>query len=212
MKVSVEEYLLNIDNAFKDKAKNEIYMTYFMIFGVILAFSYLLFWDGSEKDFNKTKKDVVAITKKISADKLYMQQNPKIDISRLNQAIQKAKDEAKAFKKNNDYIKEKIKSISELKYDKKAWGKYLHTISTNAKKYNVKILDFTNTFGNTDSSFGHILNITLVTSSNYKNTLNFINSIEQSNLVVDLHSLELKNSLDNKLSGEFKISVWGITD
>jgi len=212
MKASVEEFLLNIDNSFKDKEQNEVYMTYILIFGVIFAFSYLLLWEDSEKEFNKIKTDVVSINKKISTDKLYMQQNPKIDIQRLNQAIQKAKNGTKSFKENNDYINEKIKSIAELKYDKKAWGKYLHSISINAKENNVKILEFTNTFGNTDSSFGHILNISLKISSDYKNILNFMNSIEQSNLVVDLHSLEIIHGLDNKLNSEFEISVWGITD
>ena len=212
MKASVEEFLLNIDNSFKDKEQNEIYMTYILIFGVIFAFSYLLLWEDSEREFNKIKTNITAINKKISTDKLYMQQNPKIDIQRLNQAIQKAKNGTKSFKENNDYINEKIKSIAELKYDKKAWGKYLHSISINAKENNVKILEFTNTFGNTDSSFGHILNISLKISSDYKNILNFMNSIEQSNLVVDLHSLEIIHGLDNKLNSEFEISVWGITD
>ena len=212
MKAKVEEFLLNIDNSFKDKEQNEVYMTYVLIFGVIFAFSYLLLWEDSEKSFNKIKKNVVAVEKKISSDKLYMQQNPKIDIQRLNQAIQKAKNGAKSFKENNDYINEKIESIAELKYDKKAWGKYLHSISINAKENHIKILDFENSFGNTDSSFGHILNISLNVSSDYKNLLNFINSIEQSNLVVDLHSLDITYDVNNKLNAEFKISVWGITD
>ncbi len=112
-------------------------------------------------------------------------------------------------KDNNTYIKSKIETISSLIYDERSWGEYLHSISKNAQKYNVKIVNLTNRYSDNNNSFGHILDISVKSSSSYKNALRFINSLEQSDLVVDLHHLDIK--AQNKLNSELEISVWGIT-
>ena len=114
-----------------------------------------------------------------------------------------------AFKDNNQYIKTKIEEISSLIYDEQKWGKYLLSISKNAKLYDVQILDLSNKYTEKNTSFGHVLDINIKTTGDYKNTVNFINSLEQSDLVVDLHDLDIEanEGLDSKLD----ISVWGIT-
>lgn len=70
-------------------------------------------------------------------------------------------------------------------------------------------MDFTNEYATNNTSFGHILDITLKTTGEYKNTLKFINSLEQSDLVVDIHDLGIK--AEKSLNTDLNISVWGIT-
>lgn len=94
-------------------------------------------------------------------------------------------------------------------YDERTWGEYLHSISINAKKYDMKIIDFTNKYALNNQSFGHILDIEVKSTGDYKNTLNFINSLEQSELVVDIHDLDIKAA--DGLNSDLSISVWGIT-
>lgn len=207
--INIEDYLQNLDNHFKSKKQNEIYMTYMMVFAVIFAFSYLLFWDASEADFKNKRAQVVSIEKKIAADNLYMQQNPIAKIARLENEIKNANIQTSAYKKNNLYIKSKIEEISSLIYDEQTWGEYLHSISKNAKLHNVKLLHLNNTYAENTTTFGHILNISVQSTGNYKNTVNFINSLEQSDLVVDLHNFNIE-ALD-ELNSDLKISVWGIT-
>ena len=209
MKINIEDYLHSIDSAFKEKTQKDKYMAYLMIVAVVFAFSYLLFWDSSFEEFESTRAKVVSLEKKIKADKLYLQRNPESKIAKLEKDIVAINKEMLMHKDNNAYIKSKIETISSLIYDERAWGEYLHSISKNAQKYNVKILNFTNRYSNNKSSFGHILDISLKSTSNYKNTLKFINSLEQSDLVVDLHHLNIK--AQSKLNTELKISVWGIT-
>ena len=209
MKINIEDYLHRIDVAFKEKAQKEVYMTYVMIAGAIFAFSYLFFWDSSFESFEKTRASVESLGKKISNDKLFLQQNPESKISQLGSEIERINNEMIAVKDNNAYIKTKIETISSLIYDERTWGEYLDSISTNGQKYNVKILNFTNKFAENSSSFGHVLDITVKSTANYKDTLRFINSIEQSNLVVDIHDLSIL--ADEKLTSDLKISVWGIT-
>jgi hypothetical protein len=52
------------------------------------------------------------------------------------------------------------------------------------------------------------LDIAISTDGPYKNTLKFINALEQSQLVVDVHDMNM--SANGKLKGDLNISVWGI--
>jgi len=207
--INIEDYLHAIDASLSAKTQKDIYMTYIMIFAGIFAFAYLLFWDSSVEDFEQTRSNVVNLEHKINSDKRFLQLNPESKITKLTQDITAINAEMIVHKDNNAYIKSKIETISSLIYDERTWGEYLDSISKNAQKYNVKIKNFTNKYTATSSSFGHILDITLSSTSNYRNTLRFINSLEQSDLVVDIHDVSIK--AQNKLNTDLNISVWGIT-
>lgn len=209
MKINIEDYLQNIDNYFKEKSQKDIYMTYIMVFAVIFSFAYLLFWDTSEADFNTKRAQVVNMESKITTDQLYLQQNPETKITQIENETKKAQLAVIELKDNNQYIKTKIEEISSLIYDEQTWGEYLHSISTNARSNNIKILNFSNKYAQAQSTFGHILDISIQANGSYKNTLNFINSLEQSDLVVDLHTLNLQ-ALET-LNSDLNISVWGVT-
>jgi len=209
MKINIEDYLHKIDSAFKEKSQKDTYMTYGVIVAVIFAFSYLLFWDSSFEEFESTRAKVIAVEKNINDDKAYLKANPESKITNLEKGIVLLNKEMLGHKDNNAYIKSKIETIASLIYDERAWGEYLHSISKNAQKYNVKIINLTNRYSDNNNSFGHILDISVKSTSSYKNTLKFINSLEQSELVVDLHHLDINAS--NKLSTDLNISVWGIT-
>jgi len=209
MKINIEDYLYKIDSVFKEKSQKDIYMTYIMVVVLVFSFAYLLFWDSSFDNFEKTRANVEVLSNKINNDKRYLQVNPESIISRLDSEIINLNKEVVEKKDTNAYIKSKIETISSLIYDERTWGEYLDSISTNAQKYNMKINEFSNKYASNDNSFGHVLDITLSSSGNYKNTLLFINSLEQSDLVVDIHNLTI--TADKKLISDLNISVWGIT-
>ncbi len=210
MKINIEDYLQKIDASFKEKEPKEIYMTYIMIFALIFAFAYLLYWDTSEADFKAKRAQVVATESKIITDERFLKLNPISQVVKIEQETKNAQIETVTYKENNEYIKKKIEEISSLIYDERTWGEYLHSISINAKKYNVKILDINNKFADNNKSFGHLLDINVQTEGKYSNTINFINSLEQSELVVDLHDFNI-SSMKKNIHGDFNISVWGIT-
>jgi len=214
MKFNIEDYLQSIDNSFKDKSQKDIHLIYFMIFASLFAISYFLFWDTSVEHFKATNAKIKVVEQNIKDDNLYLKNNPEAKIAQLEREIKKAEEELIATKETNAYIKTKIEAISFLIYDERAWGEYLHSISKNAKKYGVKILDFTNKYALHNTSFGHVLDITLETTGKYKNTLRLVNSLEQSDLVVDMHDINITASVaanrKKLLTSEFKISVWGI--
>lgn len=209
MKINIEDYLQRIDASFKEKSQKDIYMTYIMIFSLIFAFSYLLFWEDSLINFETKNKQITTINSKINADKRFLQVNPESKITTLDKEIKISQAQLQVNKENNAYIKSKIETISSLIYDERTWGEYIHSISTNAKKYGIKIVDFKNEYAKNNTSFGHVLDIILKSTGNYKDTLRFINALEQSDLVVDVHDLNI--SVEKTLNTELFISVWGIT-
>lgn len=209
MKINIEDYLHKIDLLLKNKQKKDIQMMYVMIVSVIFAFSYYFFWDSSENTFLEQNKQIQSIESKINIDKVYLSVNPPIKIALLKQEIQKAEVKMIDYKDKNDYIKNKIGDISSLIYDERTWGIYINSISLDAQRFNIKISEFTNQFSKNDGSFGHILDLNIKLSGSFKNTLKFINALEQNDLVVDIHDLNIK--AQGKLNTELKISVWGIT-
>jgi hypothetical protein len=208
MKINIEDYLHKIDTALKGKNQKEIYMLYIMIAGSIFAFAYLFFWDSSFESFTKTRENVEHLKQQITVDEIFLRSNPEIKIAQLQKEIKKINNEMLLTRKNNEYIKHKIETISSLIYDERAWGEYLDSITTNAQKYDVKLTQLTNKYAKTGSSFGHILDITVMSEGKFKNTLKFINALEQNDLVVDIHDFDIK--AEDRLLSEFQISVWGI--
>ncbi|MDF1882499.1 type 4a pilus biogenesis protein PilO [Sulfurimonas sp. SAG-AH-194-C21] len=208
-KLNIEDYLHNIDKVFAQKTQKDTYMIYMMVVAGIFAFAYVLFWDSSFAKFEQTRANVVNLDRKINADNSYLQINPESKIINLDKQIMQINDDMIVHKDNNAYIKSKIETISSLIYDERTWGEYLDSISKNAQKYHVKIKSFSNSYAQTHNSFGHILDITISTTANYKNTFLFINSLETSDLVVDIHDFTIK--AQNSLNTDLNISVWGIT-
>jgi len=207
-KLMIEDYLQRIDGFFKDKSQKDTYMVYIIIFGLAAALAYP-FYDSSLNEFNAAKKRVKDIKVKIHADNMYLKANPQAKIDRLDMDIKNLEAQLVITKENNQYIKDKIETISSLIYDEVSWGKYLNSISINAKRHNMKIINFTNSYSENTESFGHVLDIALQVKGNYSSTVKFINSLEKSELVVDLHNFNLK--AQGSLDSELTISVWGIT-
>ena len=207
-KINIEDYLHAIDIKLKDKTKKDIYMIYVMIFAALFAFSYLLFWDTSLQMFEQKLQQIKTVKQKIAADERYLKFNPPSVIAALDKRIKDTQAQLIEYRDYNQYIKNKIETISFLLYDERVWGDYLNSVDTKARRYGVKILELSNKYNDTGESFGHVLDISIDTKGRYKNVLKFINSLEQSDLVVDVHDLNI--SAKDYLQGKINISVWGI--
>ena len=207
-KINIEEYLYQIDQAFAQKEDKEVKMIYAMIFAGLVAFSYLLFWESAELSFNEIRDKVTSLEAKLNTDKRYLKANPESKIAQIEAQTKEIENRYFQVKDNNAYIKSRIAQISELYYDEQTWGEFINSISKNAKKYKVKLLDFNNTLADSNVSFGHILNIDIKTSGSYINNLKFINSLETSKLIVDVHDLSFSDQ--KRLITDINLSVWGI--
>ena len=208
MKVQIEDYLQNIDLALKDKPQKEKYMIYILIFSVLFAISYLFFWDPSLQSFEQKLSQTKKVESAIAKDKAFLNTKPELQISNIEKQIKDIQLQLTKYKDYNNYIKSKIEEISFLLYDERVWGEYLNSISKKAKRFNIKVRHLSNKYNLASQDFGHVLDIDLIVSGNYKNMLKFINSLEESELVVNIHSLDIKAK--DYLEANLKISIWGI--
>ena len=208
MKLQIEDYLYSLDQTLSQKSDRDKMMLYVMIFASLFAFSYLLFWKSSEASFQVSHAKALKVENDLNIDKDYLTLNPPERITQIEQETVEIQRQHTLYIQYNTYIKEQLEQISSLYYDEKVWGAYLDSISRFARTYNVKLMQFGNTLQIDNSSFGHVLDISIASEGPYKNTLKFINALEQSQLVVDLHNFNI--TADEKLKGDLNISVWGI--
>lgn len=208
MKFNIEDYLYSLDQVLSLKSERDKMMMFVMIFASLFAFSYLLLWESSEASFKVSHEKAIKMESDLSHDKSYLEANPVEKIAQIEQETVAIQMEEQNYIQYNTYIKDQLEQISSLYYDEKAWGAYLNSVSMYARAYNVKLLDFGNTLTTDNSSFGHVLDIHIKAEGAYKNTLKFINALEQSYLVVDLHDINM--TAEKKLTSELNISVWGI--
>ncbi|MFY9143596.1 hypothetical protein [Sulfuricurvum sp.] len=208
MKLQIEDYLYSLDQSLSLKSDRDKMMLYVMIFASLFAFSYLLFWKSSEESFKISHEKALKVENDLNIDKQYLNANPPERITQIEQETVEIEKQHALYIQYNAYIKEQLEQISSLYYDEKVWGSYLDSISRYARSYNIKLAQFGNTLQTDNNSFGHVLDIKIASEGPYKNTLKFINALEQSQLVVDLHDFNLKAG--EKLKGDLNISVWGI--
>jgi hypothetical protein len=210
MSFNIENYLYSLDKSLALKNERDKMMLFVMIFAGLFAFSYLLLWESSEASFKTSHEKAVEMGSKLNIDKEYLEANPVERITQIEQETKNIDLDRIRYVGYNDYIKNQLKQISSLYYNEVTWGAYLDSISKFAKAYNVKLLEFGNILNADNSSFGHVLDISITSDGQYKNTLKFINALEQSQLVVDLHDINM--SAESKLKGDLNISVWGIVE
>ena len=208
MTFNIENYLYSLDRSLSLKSDRDKMMLFVIIFAGLFTFSYLLFWESSEASFKISHEKALAMESDLNNDKQYLELNPPERITQIEEETKMLDLERQNYIGYNDYIKNQLEQISSLYYDEVVWGAYLDSISKYARAYNVRLLKFGNTLNADNSSFGHVLDISISTEAPYKNTLKFINALEQSHLVVDLHDMNM--TADSKLKGDLNISVWGI--
>ena len=207
--MTLEDILGDIDKSFAEKKQQEVYMTYVMVAAALIALSYFLFWDSAEQGYNRTIAEVKAVEKKLADDNNYLKWNPESKIVQLKAKTEALQQDFVALKDQSEYIKYKIEQISSLYYDEQAWGEFIDSISENAKKYGLQLKYLSNEFSNESNTFGHVLDIEVRAKGSFHKTMKFINSLEQSFLVVDIHDANLTAS--REVDSDLKISVWGIT-
>lgn len=208
MKLHIEDFLYSLDQSLSAKTERDKNMLYVMIFTALVSVSYLFFWESSEASFNASHEQAMQVETDLNNDKSYLAANPPEKITQIEQETAAIEKEHTQYIQYNGYIKDQLEQISSLYYDEAVWGAYLDSISRYARAYNVKLPRFANTLQTDNSSFGHVLDISIASEGPYKNTLKFINALEQSFLVVDLHDINL--TAEEKLKGDLNISVWGI--
>jgi len=210
--------LNTLDEYFEDKSENEKWMMIGMLAIVIGYSSYTFFYPFAEEKFKIANNKSKALQKNIQENKQYLQgisvngnrefyvEKYSNDIINLEKNIDSAND-------NISFIVTNLDELSPLLFNKESWSKFLNSITKQAKKQDVNINYIENNYVDNNGSFGHVLQISVGCSGQYKEIVRFVNQLEKSVLVTDLYGSHLyldKN--DTVISADINISVWGVNN
>ena len=203
-----------IDLALKDKKSSELSIIYAGIFIIIATIVYLYVFPASENMLKQTKRELGAMKSKIAKEKNYIRSKTVAGdkffyIKKAKQKIKLTKDKLQATIFANGYIDTKLRELSYLLYNDVNWANFIDDITKSAKKYRVSINFIKNQFNELNyKKVEQALDIEVDANGNFNNLIKFINSIEESNLVVDVHNLTM--DIKKTIHVNFKIAVWGI--
>ncbi|MBE3605519.1 type 4a pilus biogenesis protein PilO [Campylobacter sp. RM13119] len=211
-----QDILSRIDEYFEQKSQNERYILSFGVIAVIAYLLYIFSFDASERFYNEQSMQYEQISKELKVVQNYIKsvsspngdQNFKIkEQSKELEALKKTHEELLGF---NNYFDDKLKELSFLLFNDQNWATFLDRIVILAKENNIKILELNNEFKNPSyQKVEQILNINVKLLGSYQNMLNYINSLEESELVVDLHKIDI-NATQKELGANIAISIWGM--
>lgn len=205
--------LEKLDLYLAKKKSSEIRLINTMILILLFFLSYQYLFPLTEEMVKKSKAKKQEIAAKISEDNAYLDSvtlegDREYYVKLYTKEIGDFKEQFANLKKKNEYTDYQIHTLSQLLYTDQNWAKFLDSIALKAKKYNIDINYIKNTFVQNTESFGHVLEIEVDCSGDYKNMVSFINSMEQSELVVDIYGMHLASKA--VIEANFKVSVWGI--
>lgn len=209
----VEDILEKIDNYFEDKKESDFYLIIFGIAFAIGFFTYNVLIPTTEEMLNRDIKRQKALESKLTEEKNYLRSvtingDNRFLIKKLKKEISGLKRDIKNIRELNEYLDYQIKTLSKLLFNERSWSKFLYSIAEKASNYGVDIFSISNSFIQNSENFGDILEIDIECEGSYKGVIEFINSIEESELVVDIYDITLEK--EKYIKANLKVSVWGI--
>ncbi len=192
----------------------------FLIFGGFAALVAWVIYSGMEQPATDYMNNAVSknksLTDKLISDKNYIRQmscnsdNKRCEIEKREKKITRYTALYNDAKDKNNYVDKKIKELSYLLFDNKNWAKFLDRVSTQARKYNVKIVNIKSQINklSAEKKPQQILNVDVELKGSYHSIVKFINALEESLIIVDIHGINLKDK--EIIEGAIKIAVWGM--
>lgn len=212
----IEDKLEELDIYFAPKKESEKWMLILGVAGIIAYLGYSLLLPYTEDLYNKSEREKKDIQKNIADNTSYLNSitvggDREYYVKKYDNDILNRK---KSIINTNDKIKfidSNLNKLSDMLFNQKSWSIFLNSITHKAEVHNVDLSYIDNKYADNNGSFGHVLEIAVGATGDYKSIIKFMNEIEQNVLVTDIFETQLAlddNSSDIK--AEIKISVWGV--
>lgn len=209
MRLKIEPFLKNIDHSLSKVSKKDLNYLLLLV-GVGIAFlSYYFLFDLAYAYKDSVTSHSNNVGSKLQLDKAFLARNSSVTLKQLEEDIAKLEGEVEKVEMASDYLAYKLSQIDYLFYDQEIWGTFINQISQNAQKNHIQIMNFTNALADNNSTFGHLLDLSILTRSDFKNALKFMDYLESNNLVVDIHHLAFFID-EGKITTDMNLSIWGI--
>ncbi len=203
-----------IDEYFAGKKSSEVYMMTLIVVAIIGFLVWYFIFPLSQSFFDDKKSENLAITKKLNLEKNYIKSktvkgDESYYIKDFERKIKNNQQKLVSIKKLNSYIDGKLRELSYLLFNNENWAKFLDSISEIAREHKVKIVRITNQINEPNyQKVEQMLNVHVFLKGDFHGIMNFINTLEESMLIVDIHNIELNKKKD--IDGLIDIAVWGI--
>lgn len=206
-----------LDDFLENKKDSEQQFIFFVAFAFIVFVIYMGVFPLSQSYFDEKKDAHDKITKSLNDANAYLDSMSGPGRNDRNYAINQEKfklNNKKSFcerlQNTNKYFDAKLTEVSSITYSEKNWAAFLDSLTAMASENNIKLFSLDSEQKGIDlKKVQEVLNIRLSFQGTFNNVLKYINSIEQSKMVVDVNGLDI-NSTGSEIGGSMKISVWGM--
>lgn len=228
-------YLDKIDDYFSLKPNNVFYACAVLLFVAVFYLVYDYTYEDSEVYVNEIVEKTNEMTKTIESLQAFIDNNnSRAAVPNMQKRLQDLRKEEKTINDDTAFFDNKLKEISPLLFNQKNWSKFITKINSQAMKNNLIIGDIQSRLNDAHSrKVEEIFNISFSIKGKFQDILRFINSLEESEDIVDITSikmysnkkyLNLENNQNNNqnnnsnnveeddgsIKTELKISIWGI--
>ena len=212
----IADHLEKLDGYFATKSETQKWLYVIIIAGVIAYIGYDLISSYAEERYNSTERVKNRLLNSINENTTYLEyitKNGDKDY-KVKQDDQKISNKKKEILKVNNkihFLDNKLMGLSDMLFNEKSWSKFLNSITSKAKIHNVDLRYIDNKYADSNGSFGHVLEIAVGVVGSYKDTVKFINELEQNVLVTDIFETKfIYDANTSSLQSDINISVWGI--
>jgi len=212
----IEDTLEKLDIYFAPKKENEKWLLILGVAGIIAYLGYSLLLPYTEELFNNSERDKKRIEKNIADNTIYLNSitvggDRDYYIKKFDNDIKSKKSQIVKINDKIKFINLNLEKLSDMLFNQKSWSRFLNTITQKAEIHNIDLEYLTNEYADNNGSFGHVLEIGLGATGNYKNIVKFMNELEQNVLVTDIFKTELQlDDNSSNIKADIHISVWGI--
>ncbi len=203
-----------IDNYLSNKKSSEVSLLFFILFVFIGFIVYSYVYPSTDKSLKNVKRASLDMDKKVAAEEAYYRSvaingDKDFFIKKMKGEISSAKDMLEKTTFANDYVDNKLKELSYLLFNDKNWANFLDSIAFIAKKHKININTISNTFTEPNlQKIEQVLNVSIDFSGDFQNVMKFINTLEESQLVVDVNEMDIKST--DTINTKINIAVWGM--
>lgn len=206
-----ENYLDKIDNALLSKQQNEVQMINLGLAAVIILLGYLLAFPPAQNYFDAKQSALNDVENRLNKVNTYLANNNDNTIANKQAELKQEEDNLKYVQNQNQYFDDKLRELSYITYNEQNWAKFLDFLTSAAKENNIKVFSLkSKNLEIVENEVQPMLDISINMEGGFHNVLKYINSIEESEMVVDLNGLDINSSTPNLIGGDIKISVWGM--
>jgi len=205
-----------IDDWFATKKSSESQMYIGLAFLLVVGLIYLIlfpisqsYFDESQERLDKTSKDLANVEADLTDYNMFTEDNDMRTKKEKNTLAVIQRDVAD-LQDANKYVDDKLREVATLTYNEKNWAKFLDELTLLAQQNNIKLYELHSDVKELESGkVQEVLDVSLNVEGTFNNMLKYINSIEESEMVVDINGLDL-NSTGKNIAGDVNISLWGM--